>query len=212
MQNLKPTAFFQRACLALILLVGTTSCTSFKSWVYEGFDRDEWQHPEQVIKTLNIQPGDQIADLGSGSGYFTFRLADAVGPTGTVYAVDVDEDMNALLADRVQEKEYTNVKIVLASPSDPNLTDGSIDLVFSSNSYHHLDDRVSYFTRLHEDLKPNGRVAIIDFKDDGGLHPSGHATPGKVIQDEMEEAGYALAQDLDFLPKQGFLIFKQNSP
>ncbi len=72
--------------LPIILFFLSTSCTSLKQWAYEGNVRDEWQHPEQVIKALKIRPGDHIADLGSGSGYFTFRLADAAGSTGKVYA------------------------------------------------------------------------------------------------------------------------------
>ena len=84
-----------------------------KRWAYEGFDRDSWQHPEEVIKALEIQAGDQVADLGAGSGYFTFRLADAVGSTGKVYAVDIDAEMNSDLAKQVQDKGYQNIEIVL---------------------------------------------------------------------------------------------------
>jgi len=90
--TLKPTRSL--AIFVALLLFGSTACTDIKKWAYEGFNRDEWQKPEEVIKALSIQPGDHVADLGSGSGYFTFRLADAVGPTGKVYAVDIDKDMN----------------------------------------------------------------------------------------------------------------------
>ena len=85
-------------CAGLITtLLSTTSCTELKRWVYEGPDRDRWQQPERVIESLDLAPGSRVADLGAGSGYFTFRLAEAVGTTGEVLAVDVDEAMNASL-------------------------------------------------------------------------------------------------------------------
>ncbi len=197
-------------CLLLIFFLGTASCTSLKQWAYEGHERDTWQHPDKVIEALKIQPGDKIADLGSGSGYFTIRLAEATGPTGTVYAVDVDEDMNDIVKEKAKNKGYKNIETILAKPQDPNLTDGSIDLVFASNSYHHLKDRVQYFANLKNDLKPEGRVAIIDFTHEPSAFLHGHSTTPDVIQQELEEAGYSLKQQFDFLPRQGFLIFKRN--
>ncbi len=198
-------------CLAIIFLVGSTGCTDIKRWAYEGFDRDEWQHPEEVIKALKIQAGDQVADLGAGSGYFTFRLADAVGPTGNVYAVDIDAEMNAYLAQRVQDKGYQNIEVVLARPNNPGLPDNSIDLIFTSNTYHHLEERVTYFTNLQQDLQPDGSIAIIDFTGEGWFQQLfGHYTPSETIQRELQEAGYTLEAELAFLPNQVFLIFAKN--
>ncbi len=196
--------------LLMLLLVGGMGCTEIKKWAYEGFDRDEWQHPEEVIQALMIKPGDQVADLGSGSGYFTFRLADAVGPTGRVYAVDVDTDMNADLVQRVKDKGYQNIEVLLAQLNDPGLPDTSINLIFSSNSYHHLENRTTYFANVQKHLQPQGRIAIIDFNGEGWLQQiMGHYTSGEVIQRELQEAGYTLEQELDFLPDQVFLIFKR---
>jgi ubiquinone/menaquinone biosynthesis C-methylase UbiE len=200
-------------CLAIIFLVGTTTCTDIKRWAYEGFDRDEWQHPEEVIKALKIKAGDQVADLGAGSGYFTFRLADAVGPTGKVYAVDIDEEMNADLAKRVQEKGYQNIEVVLARPNNPGLPDNDMDLIFTSNTYHHLEDRVTYFANLQQDLQLDARIAIIDFTGEGRFQQLfGHYTPTETIQRELQEAGYTLEAKLESLPTQVFLIFVRNQP
>ena len=153
-------------------------------------------------------PGEEVADLGSGSGYFTFRLADAVGQFGKVYAVDIDADMNTDLKLRVKEKEYENIEVVLATPNDPGLPENSIDLIFSSNAYHHLENRATYFGNLKKYLAPQGRIAIIDFHGEGWFQQLiGHYTPGEVIQRELQEAGYTLDQEFDFLPKQVFLIF-----
>ena len=209
-QNLIPymnVNLFCRLGIILFLLI-STGCTEFKKWAYEGFDRDEWQKPEKVIQTLKIQLGDQVADLGSGSGYFTFRLADAVGRSGKVYAVDIDADMNADLKLRVKEKGYENIDVLLATPNDPGLMENSIDLIFSSNAYHHLENRATYFGNLKKYLAPHGRIAIIDFHGEGWLQQLiGHYTPSDVIQREVQQAGYTLDQESTFLPDQVFFIF-----
>jgi len=154
-----------------------------------------------------------LSPFGAGSGYFTFRLTDAVGSTGKVYAVDIDAEMNADLAKRVQDKGYQNIEVVLARPNNPGLPDNTIALIFSSNTYHHLEERVEYFANLQQDLQPNGRIAIIDFNGEGWFQQLfGHYTPSETIQRELQEAGYTLETKLEFLPTQVFLIFKRNQP
>lgn len=196
--------------LVLLLLIAP-ACTDLKKWAYEGFNRDEWQKPEEVIKALEIKPGDHVVDLGSGSGYFTFRLADAVGPTGQVYAVDIDKEMNDDLAQRVQDKGYKNIEVVLAQPTDPGLQDKKINLVFSSNTYHHLKDRPAYFANIRKYLHPQGKIAIIDFSGESWFVSFiGHYTPSDVIQNEFQKAGYTLEKEFDFLRDQVFLIFSDS--
>src|SRR3990172_9550282 len=107
------------AVLALVSLASlAVACTQLKRCAYEGWGRDEWQQPERVVEALGLEPGARVADLGSGGGYFTFRLARAVGPTGKVYAVDVDEDLNAYVAERAREEGHANVETVLAEYTD----------------------------------------------------------------------------------------------
>jgi ubiquinone/menaquinone biosynthesis C-methylase UbiE len=121
--------------------------------------------------------------------------------------------MNADLAKRVQEKGYQNIEVVLARPNDPGLPDNNIDLIFTSNTYHHLEQRVTYMANLKHDLQPEGRIAIIDFNGEGWFpHLIGHYTPSDVIQRELQEAGYTLEATLDFLPDQVFLIFAKKQP
>ena len=195
--------------LAVALIVILTGCARLKQCAYEGVNRDEWQQPQRVIAALNIQPGWIIADVGSGGGYFTFRLADAVGPTGKVYAVDVDPDMIGLVAKAAREKSSNNIEPILAQPNDPLLPKSGVDLIFTSNTYHHIDNRVAYFGSLRQSLRPGGRVAILDFDRrawiEGLLR---HYTPSEFIKREMEQAGFALEQEFDFLDRQAFLIFK----
>jgi ubiquinone/menaquinone biosynthesis C-methylase UbiE len=197
-RRLAPTGFL---LLALLL----PSCAAFKRCAYEGFGRDGWQQPERVVETLALSPGDRVADLGAGGGFFTFRLAQAVGPDGVVYAVDVDESMTDHLTSRAAGLGHANVQAVLAPYDDPNLPDGSIDLLFTCNTYHHFEDRVAYFERVRADLAPGGRVAIVDFDGPGFLRS--HYSEKADIEREMEQAGYRLVADHDFLDRQSFLVF-----
>lgn len=199
-------------CIVLICLIATsTGCTTFKRWLYEGFNREAWQHREEVIQALNIRQGDYVADLGSGSGYFTFLLAKAVGPSGKVYAIDIDADMNAYVEARAREEGYTNIEVILAKPDGPLLPESGVDLIFTCITYHHLEDRVAYFKSAGKYLRPGGRIAIIDFNEKAWLEKLiGHWTASEVLPHELKEAGYALDQEFHFLPKQMFLIFSRN--
>ena len=196
------------------VLVGliSSSCTAFKQWAYgKGPSRDAWQYPNKVIAELAIQPGQHVADLGAGGGYFTFRIADAVGNTGKVYAVDIDPGMTADLQERAAKDGYRNVEVILAEPNDPRLPEDSVDLVFTCDTYHHLEDRTAYFARLQKSLRPKGRVAIIDHSGSAGLFVRlfGHFTPSSVIRSEMEAAGYKLDREYTFLPRQSFVVFSR---
>jgi ubiquinone/menaquinone biosynthesis C-methylase UbiE len=199
--------FFQSIFLVAFLFSG---CAGLKQCAYEGLSRDEWQQPQRVIQSLQIRPGATIADLGAGSGYFTFLLAEAAGPTGKVYAVDIDNDMTELVARKAKEQGLQNVEVILAKLNDSLLPEGRVDLIFTSNTYHHIENRVAYFAALRKALRPGGRVAVIDF--DRRSWFSGllkHYTPGDFIKREMEQAGYRLASEFDFLDRQSFLLFEQ---
>lgn len=174
--------------------------------------RATWQLPAKVVAALGIQPGARVADLGSGDGYFTFLLADAVGRKGRVYAVDVDEAKVNALGARAEDKGYGNVDVVLGELRDPRLPDAGIDLVFLCNTYHHIESRTDYFKRLKADLRPGGRVAVVDMRDDlqgfaAWFASRDHWIARTTLEGEMEIAGYRLVKRFDFLPVQSFVIF-----
>jgi arsenite methyltransferase len=197
-----------RGATVVLLAVALVGCTALKRWAYEGSGRDEWQQPDEVIRALGLHPGDRVADLGSGSGYFTFRLAKAVGPTGFVYAVDVDEDMNEYVARRAREEQIGNVGVILARYDDPLLPASGVDLIFTSNTYHHLQNRTAYFGNARKYLRPGGRVAILDLAGKGWFDwLFGHWTPSATIRSEMEAAGYRFDQEPRVVERQSFLIF-----
>jgi len=193
--------------VTLILTFGA-GCGDIKRSLYEGFQREGWQQSERVILALGIRSGEHIADLGAGGAYFTFRLADATGADGNVYAVDVDEDMVEYVETKAQANGYTSLTGVVATNSDPLLPEQGVDLIFICNTYHHLENRVAYFEHAKKYLRPRGRVAIIDFEGRTWFQRFfGHLTPASDIRNEMEAAGYRLVQVFDFLPKQNFQIF-----
>lgn len=174
--------------------------------------RDGWQLPDRVIADLDLQPGDIVAEIGAGAGYWLPFLSEAVGSEGRVYAVEVSDDLVAKLSERVTRDELENVVVVRGQFEDPLLPDGEIDMALTSNTYHHIDDRAAYFQRLRDDLSVSGRVVHVDHRDDvplpiRWLQTSGHWTQPALIQTEMGEAGYEKVEEFDFLPLQSFQIF-----
>ena len=193
----------------LVLALGLGGCTWWKRFAYEGFGRDDWQKPAEVVSALALPAGASVADLGSGGGYFTFHLADAVGDTGRVYAVDVDDDLLEYLEGEIAKGGHQNVQTVRAEFADPKLP-APVDMIFTVNTYHHIQDRVPYFKNAARYLKPGGRVAVVELTSSGGdwfARWFGHYTEPDEIKREMADAGYALAAEHDFLERQSFLVF-----
>ncbi len=196
-----------------VLLFAVAGCSGLTKLDYTHlFSRDGWQRPDRVIESLGIGPGDRVADIGSGEGYFTFKFADAVGPEGRVYAVDVDRDVLRRLRQRVEAGGYSNVVVVDAELDDPLLPDGEVDLAFLCNAYHHLEDRTPYFDRLRLDLNEGGRVAVVEPRNDLLLMKlTGHSelwTPMEVLRGEMRDAHYRARDSFDFLALQHFEVFE----
>ena len=175
-------------------------------------DRDKDQKPDEVVKALNITGYMTIADIGAGSGYFTRKFVWVIQDRGMVYAVDTEPGMlkyNEEMADHLHTPY--NAKFVVAKEDDPSLPPNSVDLVFLCDTYHHLEKRADYFTRVKASLKKNGRVAIIDFWTDGragdlGFSPE-HLVARETVITEMAAAGYTLSKEHTFLPRQYFLEF-----
>jgi ubiquinone/menaquinone biosynthesis C-methylase UbiE len=199
----------RKTALFVVLITGLSLGCSFKRWAYEGGGRDTWQQPERVIEALALAPGQQVADLGSGTGYFTGRLGRAVSPGGRVYAVDVDADVQEELRERMTEESVDNVEIVMASFDDSKLPDASVDLVLTVSTFHHFEDRPVYFRNLKRVLREGGRVAVIEYDGSKGLFVrwSGHYSERESVLGDMAAAGYRVEQELEFLDRQSFIIF-----
>jgi arsenite methyltransferase len=171
--------------------------------------RDAYQKPHEILTALNLKPGEFIADIGSGSGYFTFRLAHQVGDKGKVFAVDVSPDMILHINRRIRELKVTNVVSILADPDDPLLSDASINRFFFSDSWHHIENQTKYLSLMKRMLKPGGEIVMLDFhKKD---LPVGPPMQMKIAREDlikqMESNGFRLAKEHTFLPYQYFLVF-----
>lgn len=173
--------------------------------------RDEWQKPHAVIQALELKPDSVIADIGSGTGYFTVRLAHFV-PQGRVYGVDTEPDMVKYLADRAKREGLNNVTSVAGKTASPELPT-KVDLILMVDVFHHITDRDQYFRKLKASLKPGGRVAIIDFNEAATMGPPpAERIPADRVKAQLRQAGYALAAEHGVLPNQYFLIFKPAMP
>lgn len=172
--------------------------------------RDAYQKPQEVVAALKIKEGEVIADLGAGSGYFTFRLAQPVGEKGRVYAVDVSPDMIVHLNRRVRDLHLRNVVTILCAPDDPLLAAASVDRFFICDTWHHIGHHPQYLALLKKTLKPGGQVIMIDFKK--AKTPVGPPMEMRIdrgdLVREMETNGFNLADEHTFLEHQYFLVFK----
>jgi arsenite methyltransferase len=179
-------------------------------------DRDQDQKPDDVIKALALNEYMTIADIGAGSGYFTRKFVWAVQDKGMVYAIDTEPAMLKYNEEMIEHLHTPyNAKFLLVKSDDPMLSPASVDLVFLCNTYHHLDRRSDYFSRLRGALKPGGRVAIIDFYHDDRSGSLGfskeHLVSRETVIQEMAEAGYTRIKEHTFLARQYFIEFSADS-
>jgi arsenite methyltransferase len=171
--------------------------------------RDAYQKPHEVLKALGLKPGEVIADIGAGSGYFTFHLAHHVGDLGKVYAVDVSPEMILHINRRIRELKSANVVSILAEPDDPLLADASVNRFFFSNSWHHIENQTRYLALMKKLLKPGGEIIMIDFHKKE--LPVGPPMQMKIAREDlikqMENNSFQLTKEHTFLPYQYFLVF-----
>lgn len=124
--------------------------------------REEWQRVPDVIVALGLEPGSRVADVGSGDGFFTVRLARAVGETGRVYAVDISAEALSRLRDRLRREGIDNVEVIEGEPDDPRLPEATFDAALIVNAYHEMVEHREMLAHLRRALKPEGRLVIIE--------------------------------------------------
>jgi SAM-dependent methyltransferase len=169
--------------------------------------RAEWQLPDRVVAALKLKKGDVAAEVGSGTGLFTLRMAKAIGEGGRVYAIDVDSRMLDLLAERAAAAEAWGI-VGLLAPDGGGLPPEPVDLVLMANVLHHVQDRAEYLRALGTRLRPGGRIAIVDFHDrDLPIGPPrDHRLSREDAISALEEAGLRLVREERFLPHQYFVV------
>jgi ubiquinone/menaquinone biosynthesis C-methylase UbiE len=175
--------------------------------------RDRWQMPEQVLDALRVGEGAVVADIGAGGGYFTEKFARRVGPNGHVYANDVQDVMLRKLSERVRRHGLTNVTVIRGEFEDPKLPANSCDLVFFSSVYKEITHRAAYLRLVRDALKRDGRVAILEYRMDESAPgpPRKYRLPAQQVIEELQAAGYHLAEQFDFLPREYFLVFEPDA-
>jgi ubiquinone/menaquinone biosynthesis C-methylase UbiE len=171
--------------------------------------RDAYQKPDEVVKALALRPGEVVADIGAGTGYFALRFAQAVGDAGRVYAVDISPDMVKHLNKRLRDAKVRNVFTVLAEPDDPLLADASVDRFVIVDTWHHIEAQAKYVDLMRKMLKPGGQVVHIDYqkRELPVGPPLDHKIAREDVVKQMEAAGFKLAAEHTFLPYQYFLVF-----
>jgi predicted methyltransferase len=199
----------------LVLLSLSSGCSILGKVDFGGLvtgGRDGWQHPDEVIEALDLSPGDRVAEIGAGSGYWLPWLSQAVGADGRVYAVEVTDELVTKLETRVADEGWQNVVVVRGAFEDPKLPDGEIDLAMTCLTYHHIEEREAYFRNLRSDLSSDGRVAHLDDRHDAPppfrwLQGNGHWSDPESVRTEMAKAGYRRVAEYDFLLLQSFQVF-----
>ncbi|MCU4139103.1 MAG: Ubiquinone/menaquinone biosynthesis C-methylase UbiE/MenG [Thermodesulfobacteria bacterium] len=180
---------------------------SFQAKMFNKKASDPKNKPDKIIEAIALKPGQSIADIGSGGGYFSLRFAKIVGEEGRVYAVDTKPELLEYVKNSAREEGLDNVIPTLVSEDKLDLPEKSLDLIFMRNVTHHIPNRVEYFKSLKRFLKPDGRIAIIEYKKGKiftfrGLF--GHYIPKETIVQEMEEAGYSLEKEFNFFTRTTF--------
>ncbi|MBI1765677.1 MAG: class I SAM-dependent methyltransferase [Acidobacteria bacterium] len=175
--------------------------------VLENERRIEGLQVARVVDALLIKQGQRVCDLGSGSGLFTRPFARAAGPQGLVYAVDIDEGLLKYVDKTAQEQRLTNIKTIRADESDPKLPE-PVDLIAIIDTLHHIANQPTYLKNLKRYLRPNGRIAIIDFSK---TWPAGHEKMVYKLEDLhgwMQAAGFKLISQHYFLDNDFFVIYQ----
>lgn len=184
--------------------------TDIEKWVkrFEDPARDEWQKPAVVVTTMKLKPGDIVADIGAGTGYFTRRFAVAVGPGGKAIGLDIEQSMVDYMKEDARKLKLNNYEARVVKTDDPGLPPSSVDVIFLCDTYHHIAERITYFRNVSGSLKPDGRIVIVDFyKNTNFGPPMDHKLAKEVVFQEMEEAGYRLIKSHKVLQHQYFLEY-----
>jgi predicted methyltransferase len=172
-------------------------------------EREREERPQQVIDALGIRKGQTVADLGAGSGYFSFRMAPKVGTEGKVLAVDIQEEMLNVVRQRAQREGIKNVVAMRSTTSDAKLPSASVDLLLMVDVYHELEYPYEVMQSVVRALKPGGRVALVEYrKEDPEVQiKEVHKMSERQIIKEMAAVGLQHTQTIDTLPIQHLAIF-----
>lgn len=166
--------------------------------------------PDRLVRSLDLKPSMHVADIGAGTGYFTFRLSPLV-PYGKVHAVDIQQRMLDLIAAKSDSAGVRNVEVVHGTETDPMLPEGKIDLALIVGSYHEFYYPYEMMTNVVESLVPGGRLVLVEYRgEDATIDvPATHRLTREQMIREMEVVGLTFRESKDILPQQHFLVFEK---
>ncbi len=183
--------------------------------IFERDGREVWERRHEIVAALNLKPDAVAADIGAGTGFFTLLFAQGVGPKGQVYAVDITPNFIESIRTRAKDLGYGNVIGVVNNAHSVMLPDHSVDLIFTSDTYHHFEYPASMLASIHAALRPDGELVLIDFKRIPGVSSPWvlrHVRAGEeTVVKEIEQAGFTLVARKDFMDTQYFLRFHKQS-
>jgi ubiquinone/menaquinone biosynthesis C-methylase UbiE len=176
-------------------------------------ERESEEAPDQALDALGLRAGMTVADVGAGTGYMSLRMARRVGPTGKVYANDLQPEMLQKLRAKSQREKLTNVETVQGTESDPKLPPNAIDLVLLVDVYHEFSQPQAMLNRIRESLKPDGRLVLLEYRKEDPSVPIRieHKMSVAEVKTEVEAEGYKLDQVIEKLPRQHILIFRKSA-
>ncbi len=175
-------------------------------------ERESEEAPSIAVRALELKKGQVVADIGAGSGYYTMRMADAVGPSGKVYATDIQTGMLDIVRRRVTAARLTNVETVLSAPDDPKLPADTLDLAIMVDVYHELSAPQEFIRRLRPALKRTGRLVLLEFRKEDPRVPirPEHKMSIAEVKAELEPEGFKLSTVLNDLPWQHILVLTRS--
>ena len=179
----------------------------------ERSEREKEEAPTAAIDSLGIKKGMNVADIGAGTGYFSFRLARRVGPTGKVYANDIQPEMLDRVREKAQAEGVTNIVTVLGGEADPRLPAGKMDVVIMVDVYHELSQPQEMLQNIRASLKPDGRLILLEYRKEDPAIPirPDHKMSIPEVKTELEAEGFKLEKVLETLPRQHIFFFKKLS-
>jgi ubiquinone/menaquinone biosynthesis C-methylase UbiE len=174
-------------------------------------ERESEEHPDQALDALGLKPGMVVGDVGAGSGYMSLKMAKRVGPSGKVYAEDVQPEMLRLLRQNATKAKVTNVETILGNETDPKLPAGQLDLILLVDVYHEFSQPQKMLQRMREALKPDGRLVLLEYRKEDPTIPirPEHKMSVQEVKTELEAEGFRMDQVLEILPRQHILILKK---
>jgi len=175
-------------------------------------ERVQEEEPDVALDALKLAAGSIVADVGAGSGYMTVKMAKRVGPTGKVYANDIQPQMLSMLKQRSDREKLTNVELVLGAFDDPKLPANALDLILMVDVYHEFSQPQQMLRHMRESLKPGGRLVLLEYRKEDPSIPirPDHKMSVAEAKMEVEAEGFTLASVDERLPRQHILVFSKN--